>query len=133
MLRVHTLPGSLERMAAPAQPNTPLPFASSAGIGATEFPARFIPNFALDASVMALGVPTGALRAPGSNGIAFATQSFIDELAAAAGEDPLKFRLELLTQYQPHAVVPGPAPQGPQAPLGPQGPGQAFDAARMRG
>ena len=47
-------------------------FAPSAGIGATEFPARFIPNFALDASVMPLGVPTGSLRAPGSNGIAFA-------------------------------------------------------------
>ena len=38
-------------------------FASSAGMNANEFPARFVPNFALDASVMASGVPTGALRA----------------------------------------------------------------------
>ena len=107
-------------------------FAPSAGISATEFPAHFIRNFALDVSVMPLGVPTGALRAPGSNGIAFATQSFIDELAEAAGKDPLQFRLELLTRYEAH-VTPGPPPQGAQAPLGPQGPGQVFDADRMRG
>jgi isoquinoline 1-oxidoreductase subunit beta len=113
--------GDPERMAAPAQPNTPLPFAPSAGIGATEFPARFIPNFALDASVIALGVPTGALRAPGSNGIAYATQSFIDELAAAAGKDPLEFRLDILSNT-PITQDPGPAGAPP-----------GFEAARMRG
>jgi isoquinoline 1-oxidoreductase beta subunit len=113
--------GDPERMAAPAQPNTPLPFASSAGIGATEFPARFIPNFALEASVMPLGVPTGALRAPGSNGIAFATQSFIDELAAAAGKDPLQFRLDILSNT-PISQDPGPAGAPP-----------GFEGARMSG
>jgi len=113
--------GDPERMSAAPQPNTPLPFAPSAGIGAAEFPARFIPNFALDASVMPLGVPTGALRAPGSNGIAFATQSFIDELAAAAGKDPLQFRLDILSNT-PIAQDPGPAGAPP-----------AFEAARMRG
>jgi len=87
-------------------------FASSAGIQQTEFPAAYIPNFALDVSVMPLGVPTGALRAPGSNAIAFAMQSFIDELANAAGKDPVQFRLDLLSN--PHE-------------------GAAVDAARMRG
>jgi len=57
-------------------------------------------------------VPTGALRAPGSNAIAFAMQSFIDELANAAGKDPVQFRLDLLSN--PHE-------------------GAAVDAARMRG
>jgi isoquinoline 1-oxidoreductase beta subunit len=91
-------------------------FAPAASIASTEFPARFVPNFALDVSVMPLGVPTGALRAPGSNGIAFATQGFIDELAHAAGRDPVEFRLRLLAS--------APIGGGPQP--------QPFDASRMR-
>jgi isoquinoline 1-oxidoreductase subunit beta len=107
--------GDPERMAAPQATGQP-PFAPGAGIGGGEFPARFVPNFAIDASVMKQYVPTGYLRAPGSNGIAFATQSFIDELAAAAGKDPLQFRLDLLA-----AEAPGDRPQG------------GFDGSRMRG
>ena len=114
-------------------------FGSSAGIGAAEFPARFIRNYQLDASVVQSGVPLGALRAPGSNGIAYAIQCFIDELAAAAGKDPVQFRLDLLAQWQ--ADPPPPAPANPPAggaaggAAGGRGGGGGaqFDAARMRG
>lgn len=72
--------------------------ARSAGMAPTEFPAQFLDNYRLDVSMMPLGVPTGPLRAPGSNAIAFVMQSFIDELAHAGGVDPVEMRLRLLSK-----------------------------------
>ncbi|MGC1416119.1 MAG: molybdopterin cofactor-binding domain-containing protein [Candidatus Acidiferrum sp.] len=100
-------------------------FASAAGISPDEFPGRFIPNYALDVSLITMGIPTGAMRAPGSNGIAFALQSFIDELAHAAGKDPVEFRLAILSNP---ALALANRPGTPQTPAP-----YVFNAERMRG
>jgi len=69
---------------------------ASANSPPQEFPANYVPNHAYDQSLMMGGMPTGPLRAPTSNAVSFVHQSFIDEMAIAAGKDPLEFRLELL-------------------------------------
>jgi len=51
------------------------------------------------------GVPVGFWRSVGSSHTAFSTECFMDELAQAAGKDPLAFRLSLLEKHPRHAGV----------------------------
>jgi isoquinoline 1-oxidoreductase beta subunit len=96
--------------------------ASSAVMDGSEFPAGLVEHLDYGQSTMPLTVPTGPLRAPRSNALGFVFQSFIDELAHAAGQDPLAFRLALLGT-EPR-ILPGSA--DPRNPL------RAFNTARMR-
>jgi len=99
---------------------SPTRTARAAGIGATEFPFGYVPHFSYGVSTMPLGVPTGFLRAPTSNAIAFVFQGFLDELAHAAKQDPVQFRLALLAQLDANA----PVARGEASPM---------SAERMRG
>lgn len=85
-------------------------FARAAGIGPTDFPAGIVEHFRLGATVLPLQHTTGFLRAPANNAFGFVTQGFIDELAHAAGKDPLEFRREFLG---PARIIGDPASRGP--------------------
>jgi isoquinoline 1-oxidoreductase beta subunit len=84
-------------------------------MNASGFPFIAIPGSEVQSSKLPPGIPTGYWRAPGDNGNTWATQSFVDELAHAAGRDPLAFTRDLL------ASVPAPGNGG-----------RAFDPAKMR-
>jgi isoquinoline 1-oxidoreductase beta subunit len=66
-----------------------------AGNGMTNLPYT-IPNQLVDWHELGIGIPVGFWRAPYANSNTFATESFIDELAVAAGQDPVAFRLAML-------------------------------------
>ncbi|MEM9720192.1 MAG: molybdopterin cofactor-binding domain-containing protein [Bacteroidota bacterium] len=59
------------------------------------FPAGAVDNYLAEKHRLDTNITTGAWRAPRSNFIAGAEQAFIDEVAEAAGKDPIDFRLEL--------------------------------------
>jgi isoquinoline 1-oxidoreductase subunit beta len=66
-------------------------------VPANEFPRGFVENVLVTSqNVAPFDIPIGALRAPPTNGISFVKQGFIDEVAIAAGKDPLQYRLDLL-------------------------------------
>lgn len=62
---------------------------------ANRYPAGTVDNYLAENHTKESNISTGAWRAPRSNFIACAEQSFLDEVAEAAGKDPIDFRLEL--------------------------------------
>ncbi|MFT6699341.1 MAG: isoquinoline 1-oxidoreductase beta subunit [Porticoccaceae bacterium] len=60
------------------------------------FPAGCIPNFKVDTANHKSNITTGAWRAPYTNFLAFAEQSFFDEVASELNVDTIQLRLDLL-------------------------------------
>ena len=60
------------------------------------FPSGAVSNLLIDSVEHKSPITTGPWRAPITNFLAFAEQAFLDEVAQAAGKDPVQFRLELL-------------------------------------
>jgi isoquinoline 1-oxidoreductase subunit beta len=68
------------------------------------FPAGAVDNLLIESVNHVSPITTGAWRAPTTNFLAFAEQSFLDEVAEAAGKDPVQFRLDLLQKVQTNKV-----------------------------
>ena len=60
------------------------------------FPSGAIENLLIDSVDYSSPITTGAWRAPVTNFLAYAEQSFLDEIAVEIGKDPITMRLELL-------------------------------------
>ena len=60
------------------------------------FPAGCIPNYKVETGNYKSNITTGAWRAPYTNFLAFAEQSFFDELAIELNVDAIQLRLDLL-------------------------------------
>jgi isoquinoline 1-oxidoreductase subunit beta len=73
---------------------------SSAEIADYEFPAAFVPNLRYEYTIVPARVPVGQWRAVANSSNVFVMASVIDELAHAAGKDPLAFWLALIGSGQ---------------------------------
>ncbi|MGB9332685.1 MAG: molybdopterin cofactor-binding domain-containing protein [Steroidobacteraceae bacterium] len=91
--------------------------ARAAGFNVSMPPAGLVPHLRYSQSMLPTVVTTGWLRAPGSNALCFASQSFLDEVALAAGTDLPTLMLRLLGEPREFA-----APDN----------GSPFDTARAR-
>ncbi|AWX46084.1 Isoquinoline 1-oxidoreductase [Flagellimonas maritima] len=65
------------------------------------FPAGAIENYQVDMAKYDSNITTGAWRAPYTNFLAFAEQSFFDELAELMEVDKIQLRLDLLDKVKP--------------------------------
>jgi isoquinoline 1-oxidoreductase beta subunit len=72
--------------------------------GAADLPYA-IPNLAVELHTTEVPVPVQWWRSVGSTHTGFATECMIDELATAAGADPVAFRLRLLEDHPRHRGV----------------------------
>jgi isoquinoline 1-oxidoreductase beta subunit len=73
--------------------------------GAANLPYA-IPNLQVDlVTPKDIGVPVLWWRSVGSTHTAYSTETFLDEIAAAAGQDPVAYRLALLDKHPRHAGV----------------------------
>ncbi len=73
--------------------------------GAANLPYA-IPNLQVDLHTPTdIGVPVLWWRSVGSTHTAYSTETFLDEVAAAAGQDPVAYRLTLLDGHPRHAGV----------------------------
>jgi len=74
------------------------------GYSQNRFPAGAVDNYLAEEWKIDSNITIGAFRAPRSNFLGGAEQSFMDEVAELAGKDPIEFRLELFERAKSKPV-----------------------------
>ncbi|MGB0084286.1 MAG: molybdopterin cofactor-binding domain-containing protein [Rhodomicrobiaceae bacterium] len=90
----------------PRLPAILIPFAGGGGAERNAVPPYDIPSLKVTNHYLTdMPIRTSALRSLGAFANVFAAESFMDELAAEAGEDPVAFRLRQLSDSRARAVI----------------------------
>lgn len=95
--------GLTHRIVAPSisgQKGQPVPNGVDPDLPDEAGPVYAVPNYTIDYVMTETPVPLGWMRSVYALQAGFALESFIDELALAAGKDPLKYRLQMLAKDQ---------------------------------
>ena len=98
----HTIVGQSILSGTPFDPKKEVDPASVEGAGNIPYE---IPNISVDLHSPKIGIPVLWWRSVGHSHTAFVVESFIDEVAHAAGKDPYELRRKLLTKHPRHFGV----------------------------
>lgn len=74
------------------------------GVRGDSYIAGCISNYRSEGQALPSNTPTGWWRAPGANTLAFAAESFVDEICVALKKDPIAYRIELLQKAKSNPV-----------------------------
>jgi CO/xanthine dehydrogenase Mo-binding subunit len=109
------------------------PLANGGGADRNSIPLYDFPSWHIDCHrLLTMPIRTSALRTLGAQGNVFAIESFLDELAAERGEDPVDFRLRHLRDVRARDVVRAVATRADWKAAGTAGHGRGIGFARYK-
>jgi nicotinate dehydrogenase subunit B len=117
----------------PRYVSTNPPQANGGGSDRNSIPLYDFPSWQIDCHrLLTMPIRTSALRTLGAQGNVFAIESFLDELAAERGEDPVDFRLRHLSDVRAKDVIRAVASRANWKPAKQNGVGHGLGFARYK-
>ena len=117
----------------PRMISTNPPQANGGGADRNSIPLYDFPSWQIDCHrLLTMPIRTSALRTLGAQGNVFAIESFIDEVAAERGEDPVAFRLRHLSDPRAREVIQSAATRANWKPAKQAGTGHGIGFARYK-
>jgi nicotinate dehydrogenase subunit B len=117
----------------PRMISTNPPQANGGGADRNAIPLYDLPSWTVESRrLTTMPIRTSALRTLGAQGNVFAIESFLDELAAERGEDPVAFRLRHLSDPRARDVIRSAAKRANWKPLKVEGVGHGIGFSRYK-